>query len=64
MWILQYVAGYTLWDKKRIDEIRKQLGMRKLDKQIHERKKSWLQHLQRMPLGTACKQLLYCYPIG
>jgi hypothetical protein len=36
---LLHVAGYTLWDKERSDKVRSQLGMRKLDKQIHERKK-------------------------
>jgi hypothetical protein len=30
---------FMLWDKKRSDEIRSQIGMRKLDKQIHKRKK-------------------------
>jgi hypothetical protein len=28
----RYVAGYTLWDKEWIDEIRSQLRTRKLDK--------------------------------
>jgi hypothetical protein len=27
---------YTTWDNERSDEIRSQLGIRKLDKQIHE----------------------------
>jgi hypothetical protein len=48
MQILRYVAGYTLWDKRRSDEMRSQLRMRKLDKQIHGRKKHGLEHLQRM----------------
>jgi hypothetical protein len=32
-------AGYTVWDNERSDRVRSQLGMRKLDKQIHEKKK-------------------------
>jgi hypothetical protein len=31
--------------------------MRKLDKQIHERKKNWLEHLQSMPSQRAPKQI-------
>jgi hypothetical protein len=31
------------------DEIRAELGMRKLDKHVHERKRTWLEHLKRMP---------------
>lgn len=34
----RYVAGYTLWNKERSDKVRSQLGMRKLDKRIRERK--------------------------
>jgi hypothetical protein len=36
MRFLRHGAGYTLWDKKRSDEIMSQLGTNKLDKQIHE----------------------------
>jgi hypothetical protein len=35
-------AGYTLHGKAR----RSKLGMGKLDKQIHARKRSWMEHLQ------------------
>jgi hypothetical protein len=34
------------------------------DRQIHDRKKNWLEHLQRMPSDRAPKQLLYYQPIG
>jgi hypothetical protein len=50
-----YVAGCTLWDKEKSNEIRSQLGMRKLDKQIHERNKNRLEHLQRMSSGNTPK---------
>jgi hypothetical protein len=59
-----YQVIYTLWDKERIDEIRSQLGMRKLDTQIHERKKNWLEHQQRMPSERASKQFIYYQPTG
>jgi hypothetical protein len=35
-----YVAGYTLWEEERSNEIRTQLGVRKVDKQIHRRGKN------------------------
>jgi hypothetical protein len=41
-------AGYTVLDKERRGEMRSQLEMRELAKQIQEKKKNWLQHLQRM----------------
>jgi hypothetical protein len=57
MRVLRYVAGYTLWGKGRSDEIRTHLRMRKTDKQMHERKKNWLPHLQRMLSERGSKQL-------
>jgi hypothetical protein len=59
MRFLRQVAGSTLWDKKRVDEIRPQLGMRKLDKQIQGSMTNWLIHLQKMPSGSALKQFSY-----
>jgi hypothetical protein len=38
MRLVQYAAGYTVWDKERRCEIRSQLGMGKLAKQTHARK--------------------------
>lgn len=54
---LRHVAGYTVWDKEKGDETGSQLEMRKSDKQIDERKKNWLQNLQRMPSERVPKQL-------
>jgi hypothetical protein len=59
-----YVAGCTVWDRERSDEMRSQLGMRKLDKQMYERKTNWLQFRQRMPSERAPKQLLCYQPVG
>jgi hypothetical protein len=64
MRFLRCVAGYTLWDKGSSDGLRSQLGMKKLDKQIRERKTNWLELLQRMPSERAPKVRLYCQPIG
>jgi hypothetical protein len=40
---------YTAWDRERSGEIRSWLETRKLDRPIHERKKNWLEHLERTP---------------
>jgi hypothetical protein len=37
--------------------------MRRPDKQIYERNKNWLEHLQRMPSERARKPILYYDPI-
>jgi hypothetical protein len=57
MRFLPYVAGYILWDKERSDQIRSQLIMRKWNKQTHERKRNWLEHLQRMSSEGARQRL-------
>jgi hypothetical protein len=49
-------------EKKRREKIRSQLGTRKLSKQIHERKRNWLKHLQRISSERVPKQLNQ--PIG
>jgi hypothetical protein len=61
---LRCLVGYNHWDKERRVEIRSQLRMRKLDKQVHERNKNWLEHLQRMPSERSSKQLSYYRLIG
>jgi hypothetical protein len=53
--IASFFFLHTVWDR----EIRSELEIRKLGKQIQERKKNWLQHLQRMPSERAFKQLVY-----
>jgi hypothetical protein len=56
---LRHAEGYSLRDKERKDKIMSQLGMGKLDKQIHERKENWLEYIQRMPSKRAHRPLLY-----
>jgi hypothetical protein len=56
MRFLRYAADCAVWDKERGDRIRSHLGMRKLDKQIHERKKNWLEHLPRILSERAPKE--------
>jgi hypothetical protein len=55
---VRYVAGYTLWDEGRSGEIWSQLRMGKMYKQIHGRKKKWLEHLRRMPSETAPRDII------
>jgi hypothetical protein len=45
MRFLWYVAGYVVCDKGGGSEIRPPRGKSKLDKQIHERKTDWWEHL-------------------
>jgi hypothetical protein len=45
---LSYSAGHTLCDKKGSEGTRSHLGVRKLGKQMHKRKKNLLQNLKRM----------------
>jgi hypothetical protein len=45
MLFLRYVADYTPWDKERSDDMRSQVGMGESDKQIHGKKRNWLEYL-------------------
>jgi hypothetical protein len=47
------ITGYTVLDKERSCGIRSQLGMRKLNKQVYEGEKHWLEQLQRLPSERA-----------
>jgi hypothetical protein len=44
--------------------MRSQLGMRKLDKEIHGWKKNLLEHLQNVAVERALKQILRNQPAG
>jgi hypothetical protein len=50
-------------NKDRSGEVRTRLEMRKPDKQIYERNKNWLEHLQRISSERARKPILYYQPI-
>jgi hypothetical protein len=58
MLFLRHVSGYTLWVKETSDETRSHLGIRKLDKHIHERENNWLEYLQRTPSEGDSKQII------
>jgi hypothetical protein len=52
------LAGYILRGKENKYEIKRKPGMRKLDKEKHERKKNWLERPQRMKPESTSKYFL------
>ena len=48
MKLLRPLAGYTLYDHKTIDYIRRELQIRGILDKIDEYRRNWFQHLQRM----------------
>ena len=42
------MAGYTLWDKKRISDIREQLGIFNINDKLTQYKINWREHTLRM----------------
>jgi hypothetical protein len=49
MKLLRPLAGYTLYDLKTNDPIRRELQTDCILDKIHEYRRNWLLHLQRMP---------------
>jgi len=49
MKLLRHLAGYTLYDHKTNDYIRRELRIRGILDKIDEYRRNWLSHLQRMP---------------
>ena len=49
MKLLRPLAGYTLYDHKTNDYIRRELRIVGIIEKIDEYRRNWLQHLQRMP---------------
>ena len=49
MKLLRPLAGYTLYDHKTNDYIRRELRVTGILDKIDEYRRNWLQHLQRMP---------------
>jgi len=46
---LRPLAGYTLYDHKKNDYIRRELQITGILDKIDEYRRNWFQHLQRMP---------------
>ena len=49
MKLLRPLAGYTLYDHKTNDYIRRELQITGILDKIDEYRRNWFQHLQRMP---------------
>lgn len=48
MRFLRHVAGYTLWDRKRSEDIRKELKIFNLREKIQQHRNNWREHVDRM----------------
>jgi hypothetical protein len=64
MKLLRYVAGYTLKDQVRNDNIRQQLGIFNLNDRIQRNKKNCHEHILRMDPRRITQQILQYKPIG
>jgi galactokinase/mevalonate kinase-like predicted kinase len=58
MKFLRAVGGYNLLDKKRSEEIRKELLEKELNEQIQQYKIQWTQHVLRMSVSRLPKLAL------
>jgi hypothetical protein len=54
----RYVAGYTLKDQVRNDNIWQQLGIFNLNYRIQQNKKNWHEHILRMDPRRITQQIL------
>ena len=64
MKFLRSVANYTLWDKKRSEDIRKELNVFRLVDKIKEYQQNWRDHLERLPEHRIPKVILDYKPRG
>lgn len=64
MRFLRSVAGYTLLDKKRSDDIRRELNIFKLIDRIKQYRNDWKQHIQRMTGDRIPKLMMNYNPKG
>ena len=64
MKLLRPLAGYTLYDHKTNDYIRRELQIAGIIDNIDEYRRNWLQHLQRMPQNQIPLKSYYYRPQG
>lgn len=64
MRFLRATAGYSLTDRKRNTDIRKELNAENLIKKVEEYRSSWSQHVQRMNNDRIPKQIMEYKPKG
>ena len=58
MRLLRPLAGYTLYDHKTNNSIRKELRITNILDKIDEYRKKWLLHIQRMPQNRISLKIL------
>ena len=64
MKLLRPLAGYTLYDHKTNDYIRRELQITGILDKIDEYRRKWFQHLQRMPQNRIPLKSYYYRPQG
>lgn len=64
MKFLRSVAGVTILDKKRSEDIRKDLNIFNLTNRIDNMRNNWYEHVKRMPTDRIPQLLLKYKPIG
>jgi len=64
MKLLRPLAGYTLYDHKTNDYIRRQLRITGVLDRIDEYRRNWLSHLQRTPQNRIPFKSCHCRPQG
>jgi hypothetical protein len=64
MKLLRPLAGYTLYDYKTNDYIRREIRITGIVDEIDEYRRNWLSHLQRMPQNRFPLKFYYYRPQG
>jgi hypothetical protein len=64
MRLLRPLAGHTLLDHKRNEDIRKKLNIENITSIISTYRKNWYEHVTRMPPHRTPHRLLFCRPSG
>ena len=64
MKLLRLLAGYTLYDHKSNDYIRRELRITGILDKIDEYRRNWLSHLQRMPQNRIPMKSYHYRPQG
>ena len=64
MRFLRSVAGYTIADRKRSEDIRTELNIFRLMDKITQYREEWLQHINRMDNNRIPKRILHYKPSG
>lgn len=64
MKFLRYVAGYTLFDRRKNEDIRKELNMQSIIQIIKTKQQNWKEHIQRMPTTRITRVAMDYNPKG